>query len=270
MRSLTPRAGFAILAFVLCSPLPAQQAEPRSGYGTDDLQIVNVPFTRFQPFNSTTTYSTSCCLVGGERWATAGVNSMLAEIDAGLVPNGADLEQVSFLVRDTNAGVDADFRGQLCRSWNDIDGDDIGGDCPFLVTTTANPGDTVVGGDPGLPVLYQTDVDNDGVLEDVHYILVARFGNATVDVFDGSIRLRGVRLLFRRRVSPAPSSATFGDVPTGHPFFQFIEALADSGITAGCGGGNYCPDAPLTRGQMAVFLAKALGLHWPAPQSPAM
>jgi hypothetical protein len=25
----------------------------------------------------------------------------------------------------------------------------------------------------------------------------------------------------------------------------------------------YCPDAPLTRGKMAVFLAKALGLDWP-------
>ncbi len=49
----------------------------------------------------------------------------------------------------------------------------------------------------------------------------------------------------------------------GHPFFQFIEALYASGITAGCGGGNYCPDSPLTRGQMAVFLAKALGLQWP-------
>jgi hypothetical protein len=35
-----------------------------------------------------------------------------------------------------------------------------------------------------------------------------------------------------------------------------------SGITAGCGGGNYCPDAPLTRGQMAVFLSKGLGLHF--------
>ena len=48
-----------------------------------------------------------------------------------------------------------------------------------------------------------------------------------------------------------------------HPFFQHVEALATSGITAGCGGGNFCPDHPLTRGQMAVFLAKALGLHWP-------
>lgn len=269
MRPLAPRTGFATLAFVLSSGLHAQQAQPRSGYGTDDLQIVNIPFSRFQPFNSTTTFATSCCLAGGERWPTAGVNSILAEIDAGLVPNGADLEEIAFLVRDTNAAVDADFRGQLCRTWNDVDGHNIDGDCPFLATTTANPGDTVVGGDPGLQVLYQTDVDFDGVQEDVHYIVVARFGNAVVDVFDGSIRLRGVRLLFRRRVTPAPSAATFGDVPTDHPFFQFIEALASSGITAGCGGGNYCPDSPLTRGQMAVFLAKALGLHWPAA-GPAM
>jgi len=41
------------------------------------------------------------------------------------------------------------------------------------------------------------------------------------------------------------------------------EALYAAGITGGCGNFNYCPDAPLTRGQMAVFLAKALGLHWP-------
>ena len=29
------------------------------------------------------------------------------------------------------------------------------------------------------------------------------------------------------------------------------------GITAGCGGGNFCPAAPVTRAQMAVFLLKA-------------
>jgi hypothetical protein len=64
------------------------------------------------------------------------------------------------------------------------------------------------------------------------------------------------------QVSPAPGTATFGDVPTGHSYFRFVEALAASGITGGCGGGNYCPDSPLTRGQMAVYLATALGLHW--------
>jgi hypothetical protein len=65
------------------------------------------------------------------------------------------------------------------------------------------------------------------------------------------------------QVSPAPATATFGDVPTSSPQFQFVEALVSAGITAGCGGGNYCPNNPVTRGQMAVFLAKALGLNWP-------
>jgi hypothetical protein len=61
-------------------------------------------------------------------------------------------------------------------------------------------------------------------------------------------------------VSPAPATATFLDVPTDNPYFRYVEALVASGITAGCGGGNYCPNSSLTRGQMAVFLAKALGL----------
>jgi hypothetical protein len=51
--------------------------------------------------------------------------------------------------------------------------------------------------------------------------------------------------------------------PPGDPGYDYIGALAASGITSGCGGGNFCPDSPLTRRQMAVFLTKALGLHWP-------
>jgi hypothetical protein len=75
-----------------------------------------------------------------------------------------------------------------------------------------------------------------------------------------------VEVWWKRSVSPAPGVASFNDVPTGHPLFQFVEALKASGITGGCQSVPplYCPDAALTRGQMAVFLAKALGLHWPA------
>ena len=89
------------------------------------------------------------------------------------------------------------------------------------------------------------------------YTMVATFG-----AVDGTNYLVGAIVSYQLEVSPPPGTATFNDVPTSHPFFQFIEALAASGITGGCGSGNYCPDAPLTRGQMAVFLAKALGLHW--------
>ena len=71
------------------------------------------------------------------------------------------------------------------------------------------------------------------------------------------------RVYYVLQVSPAPATARFTDVPTTHPFFQFIEALASSGITSGCGPTTFCPDAPVTRGQLAVFLSRALGLHWP-------
>lgn len=76
------------------------------------------------------------------------------------------------------------------------------------------------------------------------------------------LRIQKLRVEWRRKVSPPPATATFDDVPTGHPFFQHVEALVASGITSGCGGDNFCPGAPLSRGQMAAFLAKALGLHW--------
>src|SRR5262245_65794160 len=82
-------------------------------------------------------------------------------------------------------------------------------------------------------------------------------------VNDPNLVLTGAVVGYRLQVSPAPATATFNDVPTNHPFFQYIEALAASGITGGCGGGNFCPNNPVTRGQMAAFLAKALGLHWP-------
>ena len=77
------------------------------------------------------------------------------------------------------------------------------------------------------------------------------------------VRFRGVNVWYRRAVSPAPATPTFADVPAGDLAFQYVEALAASGITSGCGAGNFCPDAAVTRRQMAVFLAKALGLHWP-------
>jgi hypothetical protein len=98
--------------------------------------------------------------------------------------------------------------------------------------------------------------------------------NYTVDNFSKWLELRafvyvpgtallGAFLSYKLQVSPAPASATFADVPTNHPYFRFVEALASAGITGGCGGGNYCVNSPITRGEMAVFLAAALGLHFP-------
>jgi hypothetical protein len=73
---------------------------------------------------------------------------------------------------------------------------------------------------------------------------------------------RGQMAVFLLRAScgptytPGPRSQAFGDVPTGHPFFAFVNKLASLGVTTGCGGGNFCVDAPVTRGQMAVFVER--------------
>jgi choice-of-anchor B domain-containing protein len=58
---------------------------------------------------------------------------------------------------------------------------------------------------------------------------------------------------------PPPATGTlFDDVPADAFAADWIEELAGLGVTGGCGGNNYCPDAPVTRAQMAVFLLKAL------------
>ncbi len=59
---------------------------------------------------------------------------------------------------------------------------------------------------------------------------------------------------------PPACMGTFGDVACPSQFANWVEQLAAEGVTAGCGGGNYCPDDPNIRGQMAVFLVKTFGL----------
>jgi len=72
----------------------------------------------------------------------------------------------------------------------------------------------------------------------------------------------GVSIYYQLQMSPAPLTATFADVPTNYIYFRAIEALAAAKITSGCGGGNFCPNQNVTRGEMAKFLAVALGLDW--------
>ncbi len=55
---------------------------------------------------------------------------------------------------------------------------------------------------------------------------------------------------------PPPAIGIFLDVPAGDPFAPWIERLHDLGVTAGCGGDDYCPSSPVTRSQMAVLLLK--------------
>jgi hypothetical protein len=55
---------------------------------------------------------------------------------------------------------------------------------------------------------------------------------------------------------PPPCTGVFPDVACPSAHADWIEQLAAEGVTTGCGGDNYCPNANSTRGQMAVFLEK--------------
>jgi hypothetical protein len=60
---------------------------------------------------------------------------------------------------------------------------------------------------------------------------------------------------------PPTCAGVFPDVPCPSLFADWIEQLAAEQITGGCGGGNYCPSSPSTRGQMAVFVVKTFKLQ---------
>lgn len=162
------------------------------------------------------------------------------------VPNGARLQALRWWAFDTNTTADIIFRvEQICQPHL------VAG--PAVITVLGTQSTLGSAGNQSGELILNVPVD---VRTCVYRVWVG-FG-----VADPTQVLYKVRAQWLRQVSPAPPTARFLDVPTAHPFFRFIEALAASGITGGCSGNQFCPDSPVTRGQMAVFLSTALGLSW--------
>lgn len=76
---------------------------------------------------------------------------------------------------------------------------------------------------------------------------------------------RGQMAAFIQRAMGLPNGkgSTYPDASTSI-FAGAIEAMVDAGIAEPCAPGRYCPDDPMTREMMAVFLSRALDL---APSS---
>jgi hypothetical protein len=167
-------------------------------------------------------------------------------VSSGFLPAGARVSRIELAVcDDTSSG---EVRALLTR----VTGVEGGGLVIGFVNTgmAAAPGCNFFAADLAAP----ETIDN---FNNNYHVGVSLSGTPTA-------RLQAVRLYYSLQVSPAPAVATFNDVPTAHPFFRFIEALRAAGITGGCSAAPplYCPDDPVTRGQMAVFLSRALGLHF--------
>jgi hypothetical protein len=69
-----------------------------------------------------------------------------------------------------------------------------------------------------------------------------------------------LRTLDPNLTPPACTTPVFNDVPANDGFCRWIEELARRGVVSGCGGGAYCPNNPVTRDQMGVFISGTFGL----------
>lgn len=231
----------AVLFALAAAPPASAQApalHPAPAYGTQDRIQHHIAYTEFMPLSSSNSFvivdtATSSGIGPG------GIETFRAHAQ---LPSGARLFSFELDACDSDPSahvsgklVDCDFLGGNCQPLNTIFSTGTG--CGFVVADLTPLGFTV---------------DNNQ-----RQLLVE------VQLTQPSHRLLGAYVGYKLQVSPAPATATFSDVPTTSPQFRFVEALVAAGITAGCGGGNYCPGQPVTRGQMAVFLASALGLHFP-------
>ena len=208
-------------------------------FGVDDISIVNVHAYQFQP-------NTSSDLInddgnGYRYFGATAIPYMAAPVT---LPAGVAIDTLS---------------ASYC-SEND-------GDLVFTLWDNgyAGAGNVLIGHPVYSQAGCRTTIDGfagtnyDAVTGHPLYLVVYFAGGGT----EGATKFNDAWIAYFRTVSPPPAQPTFGDVPGSDFGFQYIEALAASGITGGCAGGNYCPDKPITRRQMAIFLAKALALHWP-------
>ncbi|HEY1252933.1 MAG TPA: S-layer homology domain-containing protein [Thermoanaerobaculia bacterium] len=220
-------------------PLP----KPKT-YGVDPISYYRIAAAEFTPLTSSIVYEDASDPVFGvfQRYSTSNISGFVASPH---LPSGALLTYFELDSCDQDPNLDVEAYLYAC--------DDLG-NCGSPTALKSS--------DNAIPCGYTSaDVSGSGIQIDnyrnqVTVVVATRSGN-----FD--TRFAGVILGYKLQVSPPPLFADFNDVPTDHPYFQFIEALVASSITAGCGNGDYCPDRAITRGEMAVFVAKALGLQWP-------
>ncbi len=221
------------------------QDEPPDYFGTASTNFHYVSAEEFQSNSSDDYLQTQ---YGFWRCAPAAHLNVVAPLR---LPSGALIGGYTVIFNDLDA-VD-DITVWLSRHWVNVIGagtSDIG---PHY-NSSGTPGITsaLVNLDPDITISYF----NAATLATQSYVFTVAF-DCSPDV-----SFRGVIVHWKRQISPAPAVATFPDVAPSFWAFQEIEALAASEITTGFPDGTFRPTEPVTRAQMATFLARALGLHW--------
>ncbi len=264
--ALTLAAAPLLAQDLMTSPMPAPgptmpKVPPTLAetYGTTRLTYVSVPPNAFLPHSSAGQTYASDNFGLGPRWTTSDAGDMVAPLQ---LPAGAKIVYLELNYFDNHAGelvygtlAECTFQGQ---------------DCVFHPEAGGGPADCLTPGFlcSGYAVLGGLGtVTSDLTPDDITVNNFTRQYSVLANSSDtiGRTKIAGMVVGYVLQVSPAPPTPTFNDVPTNDFGYQYIEALGLSGITGGCQASPplFCPDSFVTRRQMAIFLAKALGLQWP-------
>lgn len=218
-----------------------QEGAASPAFGTTNTSYYRVGTTNFVAYSANDdTYFVD----GVSLWPTSGTGWFNATPN---LPTGALLTYLELDYCDTNPGEDH-LRLDL-MSCDPFTAGCEGGGLGYIISTSQPANAPCVAASVALNYTVTNATKQ--------LVLSLHFG-----AFDFTNVFRGAVIGYKLQVSPAPATPTFNDVPTSDVGFQFVEALAASGITGGCGNGNYCPDSPVTRRQIAIMLAKALGLSF--------
>ncbi len=275
MMIVTLRGLAAIAAASLFAGLPLAAAQepaaggsppwqaPAGAVGSDvgtGWNILQIPASAFAPLNGTMSYTIDHdgYLEYGGSLSPFLLNGFAAPVQ---LPSGAGIGYVGLYARDigpekvlailrrhTGYGIEPQCPLPIPRL------------CPSIPPGHEDLAQVESMGDSGYQYVYAT-------MSPLHTVVNHRlFGGGQYTVYVSLPQLfyyfKGVDIWWKRQISPAPAAARFTDVPLGAAFFAEVEALAASGITVGCTATEFCPEAPLTRRQMAAFLARALGLYY--------
>jgi len=209
-------------------------------YGLQDYTVTTIGAASFTPISDDSNVNTLYSGTDFFRWGETANAHFIATVS---IPSGAVIDFIGLESWSPDGPDEAEVQLYLCDRYANVT--PIAG---FQSTQHAADSD------------YNSTAIGFQLTRNVHNQLVV-----DVETLGNFGEFGWVEIWWKRSVSPPPAKADFNDVPTTHPLFQYIEALKESGITGGCQASPplFCPDNTLTRGQMAVFLAKALGLHWP-------
>jgi len=239
--------------WTLAAALGAQSPQPKT-YGTTAVSYAEVPAAAFEssvPMN----YPIELIPGGFARYTAGCSGCLMAPLR---LPSGARIVSLELDAVDTDAFDFVTGTLWVCDRW--------GFNCSKHPAAADGPADCAFAGSVCSGKGFADGITNETADLTPDAIVVDNTQSSyflTSAADSDTVGLGGMIVGYVLQVSPAPPSPTFNDVPASDPAYQYVEALVASGVTAGCGGGNYCPDATLTRRQMAVFLAKALGLQWP-------